>query len=143
VVIEMENINDWLKEDGRFTTLVQALQAVGLDTVLAKEGPFTLFAPTDEAFSRLPEGSMENLLGDKERLSEVLQYHVVSGLYMADDLAELQSLTTEQGGILPVSVNDDGALIVDQAEIVKEDVECANGVIQVIDLVLIPEIATR
>lgn len=137
----MGNIMDMLIEDGRFQKFVQTLETAEMDKMLREKGPFTVFAPTDDAFSQLMAATLEKLLEDTDRLTEVLAYHIADGLSMADDLAQMPSIETREGKTLPITVNDDGTLIVDNAEIVKEDIECGNGVIQAIDLVLIPDIS--
>jgi uncharacterized surface protein with fasciclin (FAS1) repeats len=124
-------------EDGRFTTLVAALQAAELDQALKGEGPFTVFAPTDEAFAALPEGTVEALLGDIPALTEILLYHVVQGKVMAADVVELSQAETLQGQSVQVMV-EDGKVMIDDAQVVLTDIEAANGVIHVIDAVILP-----
>ena len=121
---------------GDFNTLVTAVQAAGLVDTLKSDGPFTVFAPTDEAFARLPEGTIEALLKDKEKLTAILTYHVVPGKVMASDVAGLDSATTVQGQALPIST--ESGVQVGAANVVKTDIETSNGVIHVIDTVLIP-----
>lgn len=122
-----------------FETLVQAVQAAGLVDTLNGEGPFTVFAPTDDAFAKLPAGTLEALLADREALVAVLTYHVVPGKVMAADVIEAQQVSarTVQGEPLDVRVRD-GAVWVDQATVVTPDVEASNGVIHVIDTVILP-----
>ncbi len=122
---------------GNFTTLVKAVQAAGLVDVLKSEGPFTVFAPTDEAFAKLPAGALESLLQDKAKLTAILTYHVVPGRLMASDVVGKPEFSTVQGQNLRVTVGD--GVMVDQATIVKTDIGCSNGVIHVIDSVLIPQ----
>ncbi len=122
---------------GNFTTLVKAVQAAGLVDVLKSEGPFTVFAPTDEAFAKLPAGALESLLQDKAKLTAILTYHVVPGRLMASDVVGKPEVTTVQGQNLRVTAGD--GVMVDQATIVKTDIGCSNGVIHVIDSVLIPQ----
>ena len=114
---------------GSFNTLVQAVQAAGLVETLKGEGPFTVFAPTDAAFAKLPKGTLEGLLADKEKLTKVLTYHVVPGKVMAYDLIGKNSIDTVEGSAIPAN-----ALQVSQA-----DIAASNGVIHVIDQVLIPQ----
>ena len=121
---------------GSFDTLVEAVKAAGLVDTLKGEGPFTVFAPTDEAFAALPEGTLEGLLADKEKLAAVLTYHVVPGKVKAKDVAGLDSATTVQGGTLDIDTED--GVRVGGAKVVKADVAASNGVIHVIDTVLIP-----
>jgi len=122
---------------GNFDTLVTAVQAAGLVDTLKGEGPFTVFAPTDEAFAALPEADLNALLADPEALAEVLTYHVVSGKVMAADVVGLDSATTVQGSNIDISVSD-GGVKVDNANVVTTDIETSNGVIHVIDAVILP-----
>lgn len=123
---------------GSFNTLVAAVKAAGLVETLKGEGPFTVFAPTDEAFAKLPEGTVENLLKpeNKEKLIAVLTYHVVPGKLMAADVVKATELTTVNGKAAKISTAK-GATI-DAANIVKTDIECSNGVVHVIDAVILP-----
>ena len=119
-----------------FETLVTALKAAGLVDTLKGDGPFTIFAPTDAAFEALPEGTLESLLADKEKLTAVLTYHVVPGKMMASDVVGESTLTTVQGGTL--SVDASNGVQVGGATVVATDVVGSNGVIHVIDSVHIP-----
>jgi uncharacterized surface protein with fasciclin (FAS1) repeats len=121
---------------GSFNTLVTAIKAAGLVDVLKGPGPFTVFAPTDEAFAKLPEGTLEALLADKDKLTPVLTYHVVPGAMMASDVVSLSSAATVRGKEL--TIRTDHGVMVDNAKVVKTDVTASNGVIHVIDTVLIP-----
>ena len=121
---------------GNFDTLVTAIKAAGLVETLKGDGPFTVFAPTDEAFAKLPEGTLEALLQDKEKLTAVLTYHVVSGKVMAKDVVKLQSAETVSGK--SVTVDTSSGVKVNNATVVKTDILASNGVIHVIDTVLIP-----
>ncbi len=123
--------------DGRFTTLVAALQAAGLDSALRGNGPFTVFAPTDAAFAALPAGTVEALLADIPTLQSILLYHVVPGKVLSDEVVSLGGLATLQGGSVRITVNENGVFINDAAVIIT-DIETYNGVIHVIDTVLIP-----
>ena len=123
--------------DGRFTTLVTALQAAELDTVLSGDDKFTVFAPTDDAFAKLPEGTLDSLLADIPSLKDVLLYHVTSGSVMAGDVVSLDSAATLQGQEVDISVMGD-AVMVDEANVVITDIIASNGVIHVIDAVLLP-----
>jgi transforming growth factor-beta-induced protein len=123
--------------DAGFNTLVAAVQAAELEAVLRSAGPFTIFAPTDEAFDALPEGALEDLLNDPEALATILTYHVVAGRLFASDLSNGMELTTVEGRTVTVSLN--GGAQVNAANIVATDVFTSNGVIHVIDAVLIPE----
>ncbi len=122
---------------GSFKTLVAALQAAGLDEVLKGKGPFTVFAPTDEAFAKLPAGAVEALLKDKAKLKAVLTYHVVAGDVKAADVVKLKSAKTVQGQ--SVAIDATKGVMIDDAKVVKADIACANGVIHVIDTVLMPK----
>ena len=124
--------------DGRFTTLVAAVQAAKLDGALSGPGPFTVFAPTDDAFKKLPNGTVASLLKDPEgQLKQILLYHVVSGQYMASDVVKVTTVKTLQGGNLTINVTKD-AVYVDNAKVVITDIKTDNGVIHVIDAVLLP-----
>jgi uncharacterized surface protein with fasciclin (FAS1) repeats len=122
---------------GSFTTLVSAVQAADLVDALKGEGPFTVFAPTDEAFAALPAGALDGLLADIPALSDVLLYHVVPGKVMAADVVELTSATTLQGSDLTITVEGDKVMI-NGATVVQTDIVASNGVIHVIDAVLLP-----
>ena len=135
--VPQKDIVDTAVGAGNFTTLVKAVQAAGLVDVLKSEGPFTVFAPTDEAFAKLPAGALESLLQDKAKLTAILTYHVVPGRLMASDVVGKPEFTTVQGQNLRVTVGD--GVMVDQSTIVKTDIGCSNGVIHVIDSVLIPQ----
>lgn len=124
-------------EDGRFTTLVAALDAAGLVETLQGEGPFTVFAPTDDAFAKLPEGTVEALLADPEALTNILLYHVVSGKVMAADVVNLTSAETINGTDVQIMVKD-GNVFLNDAQVIITDIEASNGVIHVIDTVLLP-----
>lgn len=125
---------------GDFTTLAKALQAAGLVEALQGEGPFTVFAPTDAAFAKLPEGTLETLLKpeNRDRLASVLKYHVVSGRVYSDQALEAGSAATLQGGKLRIRMDGEHARV-GAARLVKTDLEASNGVIHVVDEVLLPE----
>jgi uncharacterized surface protein with fasciclin (FAS1) repeats len=123
-------------EAGSFTTLAKALTAAGLVETLKGPGPFTVFAPTDEAFAKLPAGTLEALLADKARLTQVLTYHVVPGTVMAADVVKLSSAKTVQGQNVTITARD--GVKVDRANVVKTDIVATNGVIHVIDAVILP-----
>jgi uncharacterized surface protein with fasciclin (FAS1) repeats len=135
------SIVDIAVADGRFTTLVAAVQAAGLVDTLAGEGPFTVFAPTDDAFAALPAGTVEGLLGDIPALTQVLLYHVVSGSVMAADVVNLTSATTVQGSDITISVRDGEVYLNDTVKVIITDIVASNGVIHVIDGVLLPPAA--
>ena len=132
-----KTIVDIAVEDGRFTTLVAALQAAELDSVLAGEGPFTVFAPTDDAFGKLPEGTVASLLETIPALKNILLYHVVSGNVLAADVVTLESATTLQGQTVSISVMGDVVKIND-SQVIITDIQGSNGTIHVIDTVLLP-----
>jgi uncharacterized surface protein with fasciclin (FAS1) repeats len=136
--VTMANIVDTAVGAGSFTTLVAAVQAAGLDETLASGGPFTVFAPTDEAFAKLPAGTVEGLLADKDKLTAVLTYHVVSGKVMAADVVSLTEAPTVQGQNINIDASNGGVRIND-ASVVQTDIECDNGVIHVIDSVILPQ----
>jgi uncharacterized surface protein with fasciclin (FAS1) repeats len=123
---------------GSFNTLVTAVKAAGLVETLSGEGPFTVFAPTDDAFAKLPEGTIPALLKDKDKLTAILTYHVVAGNVMAKDVVNLTSAKTVNGQSLTIMVKD-GTVMVDGAKVVKTDIVCSNGVIHVIDSVVLPK----
>ncbi len=122
---------------GSFDTLVAAVKAAGLVETLQSDGPFTVFAPTDEAFSKLPEGAVESLLANPDQLREVLLYHVVPGRVMAADVVNLDHATTAQGQDLVIRTSD-GSVSINEARVTTADIETSNGVIHVIDSVLLP-----
>ncbi len=123
---------------GSFETLVAAVQAAELVDTLKGEGPFTVFAPTDEAFAALPEGTVETLLKpeNKDQLIAVLTYHVVPGKVMSGDLSDDMTAATVQGG--EVTIDLDNGVMVNDASVVQADIETSNGVIHVIDKVILP-----
>jgi uncharacterized surface protein with fasciclin (FAS1) repeats len=134
---EQMNIVETATEAGSFTTLVMALEEANLTETLSGEGPFTVFAPTDEAFEALPEGTLDELLQDEEALTAVLTYHVVSGEYTASDIADMESLPTVQGEDINVTVEDENVMVND-ANVTTTDIETSNGIIHVIDSVMLP-----
>ena len=134
---ELGTIAEVAVANGRFGTLVAALQAAGLVETLLGEGPFTVFAPTDDAFAKLPEGTVESLLADVPALTEILLYHVVTGRVEAADVVALDSADTVQGAEVSISV-DGNAVMVNDAQVIITDIEASNGVIHVIDSVLLP-----
>ena len=136
---DRKDIVDTAVGAGSFKTLVAAVQAAGLVETLKGAGPFTVFAPTDEAFAKLPAGTVESLLKpeNKEKLVAVLTYHVVPGKVMAADVVKLTEAPTVQGSKAKVKVVD-GTVMIDSAKVVKTDIETSNGVIHVIDAVILP-----
>ena len=140
VTAKAADIVDTAVSAGKFNTLVTAVKAAGLVETLKGKGPFTVFAPTDEAFAKLPAGTVEDLLKpeNKEKLVAVLTYHVVPGKIMAKDIAGKKAMVdTVQGGKL--SVDATKGVKVDQAEVISTDIEASNGVIHVIDAVVLPK----
>jgi len=137
--IVMHNIIDTAVAAGNFKTLAAALTAAGLVDTLAGTGPFTVFAPTDEAFAKLPEGTVEKLLKDVPKLKAILTYHVVSGKVMAADVMKLdgKSAKTVNGAELNIATQG-GVKLNSNVHVTKTDIECSNGVIHVVDVVLIP-----
>jgi transforming growth factor-beta-induced protein len=138
--METSDIVDTAINDGRFTTLVAAVQAADLVDTLKGEGPFTVFAPTDDAFAALPEGTLDTLLmpENKQQLTDILLYHVVPGKVMAADVVDLTSAPTALGKDATVKVEDGKVFLNDNVEIIITDIETSNGVIHVIDSVLLP-----
>jgi|SRR5271166_3501621 len=124
----------------KFNTLVAAVKAAGLVDTLKGPGPYTVFAPTDEAFAKLPAGTIETLLKpeNKDKLRSILLYHVVAGKVMAEDVVTLSSAKTAEGEELTIKVVN-GGVMVDNAHVIKTDIPTSNGVIHVIDTVLIPK----
>lgn len=135
-----KDIVDVAAENGSFTILAAAIKAGGLVETLKGKGPFTVFAPTDEAFAKLPEGTVEMLLKpeNKDKLVAVLTYHVVAGKVTASDVAKMDSGTTVQGQKVMIKLEDDKVMVND-AHVIKADIEASNGVIYVIDKVLLPK----
>ena len=138
-VVRAADIVDTAVKAGSFETLVAAVKAGGLVEVLKGDGPFTVFAPTDEAFKKLPAGTVESLLKpeNKEKLVEILKYHVVAGKVMAADVVKLTSADTLAGKKVTIKVID-GKVLVNASTVAKADIACDNGVIHVIDAVLMP-----
>jgi uncharacterized surface protein with fasciclin (FAS1) repeats len=133
-----KDIVDTAVAAGSFGTLVAAVQAAGLVDTLKGEGPFTVFAPTDEAFAALPEGTVETLLKpeNKDQLTAILTYHVVAGKVMSGDLSDGMMAATVQGG--EVTIKTEGGVMVNDANVTAADIEASNGVIHVIDKVIMP-----
>ncbi|MEE4602562.1 MAG: fasciclin domain-containing protein [Desulfobacteraceae bacterium] len=134
------DIVDTAVKAGSFNTLVAAVQAAGLAETLKGEGPFTVFAPTDDAFAKLPAGTLDDLLKpeNKDKLAAILTYHVVSGKVMAKDVMTMKEAKTVNGQSVMVSMDADTVMI-DNAKVVNADIECSNGVIHVIDTVILPK----
>lgn len=137
---QSKDIVDTAVEARTFNSLVTALKAAGLVETLKGKGPFTVFAPTDEAFAKLPPGTLDDLLKpqNKDRLTKILTYHVVSGRLMASDVVELKSAKTLSGESLQIQ-SAGGTVTVNGARVIKTDITASNGVIHVIDAVLLPK----
>jgi uncharacterized surface protein with fasciclin (FAS1) repeats len=135
----MHDIIDTAVAAGSFKTLAAAVTAAGLVPTLKGEGPFTVFAPTDEAFAKLPEGTVEALLADLPKLTAILTYHVVAGKVMAADVMTMdgQSAATVNGAMVAIST-EDGVHLNGASKVVTTDIDCTNGVIHVIDTVMMP-----
>jgi uncharacterized surface protein with fasciclin (FAS1) repeats len=136
---DTKDIVDTAVAAGSFKTLATALEAAGLVDTLKGAGPFTVFAPTDEAFAKLPAGTLESLLKpeNKAKLQRILTYHVVSGKVMASDVVRLQSAKAVSGDTIRIATRN-GSVTVDNARVVKTDIIASNGVIHVIDAVILP-----
>ncbi len=132
----MPTIVDVAIQAGQFNTLVEAVKAAGLVETLSGEGPFTVFAPTDEAFAKIPADTLQAVLNDREKLTAILTYHVVPGKLMASDVVRSSQLQTVQGQSITVST--EGGVRVDDANVIQTDIEADNGVIHVIDAVIMP-----
>lgn len=132
-----KDIVDTAVSAGNFNTLATALEAAGLVDTLKSEGPFTVFAPTDEAFAKIPKETLDGILADKDKLTAILTYHVVAGKVMASDVVNLASAETVQGQ--SITIDTSAGVMVDNAKVVATDIEASNGVIHVIDTVIIPK----
>lgn len=132
-----KDIVDTAVAAGNFNTLATALEAADLVDTLKSEGPFTVFAPTDEAFAKIPKDQLDSILADKELLTSILTYHVVAGKVMAADVAGLTTAKTVQGQ--SISIDTSAGVKVDNANVVATDIVASNGVIHVIDTVIIPK----
>lgn len=139
VLADSTTIASVLRTDDRFTTLATAMDSAGLDSTLASGGPYTLFAPTNDAFDKLPEGTVPDLLDreNRERLRTILRHHVISENLRSEDVADLTMITTLEGTQIPVSA-DDQTLRAGRATVLDADIVTGNGVIHVIDAVLRP-----
>jgi len=135
-VTHLADIVDTAVSAGSFTTLVAAVKAAGLVDTLKGPGPFTVFAPTDEAFAKLPAGTVDSLLKDIPKLKKILTYHVVSGKVMAADAAKLKSAKTVEGSEIKIDASN--GVKINDSTVTKADIAADNGVIHVIDAVLLP-----
>jgi uncharacterized surface protein with fasciclin (FAS1) repeats len=137
VLAQPKDIVDTAVAAGSFKTLAQLLTAAELVDVMKRPGPYTVFAPTDEAFARVPKATLDALAKDKAKLAEVLKYHVLTSKWSSDDIKLVKQTGTVQGR--PVSFGSvGGALTVNGAKVVKADIDCSNGMVHVIDTVLLP-----
>lgn len=133
----MKNLVDTAIDAGTFTKLVQAVQAAGLAEALSGPGPYTVFAPNDDAFAILPAGTLESLLSDIPKLRDILMYHVLEGKFNAADVMKMTSAKTLQGQAVSITTKD--GVQVNEATVIKPDIETENGVIHVIDRVIMPK----
>lgn len=136
---DMPNLIETATAAGNFKTLLSAIDATGVRDLLESEGSMTVFAPTDDAFAKLPNGALDDLLHDLPKLKRIVMYHVLSGDARSDDLAQIDEAPTEEGSILAVS-HSNGTVKVNDATVIKADILADNGVIHVIDGVLMPAI---
>jgi uncharacterized surface protein with fasciclin (FAS1) repeats len=132
----MKNIIETASDNPDFSTLVTAIKAAGLIETLSGSGPFTVFAPNNAAFAKIPESKLESLLADKEKLASVLTYHVVAGKVMSKDVMTMERAETIEGSNIKIDAEDN--VMINNARIIKADLLCSNGVIHVIDTVLMP-----
>lgn len=132
----MKNLVQTAIDIGYLKILVKVLREAGLIDILSDKGPFTIFAPTDKAFAKLPIDKLENIINDKEKLTEILTYHIISKEVMVNQVFNLKKTNTVNGKDL--SINAKKRFKVDNAKIIKKDIQCTNGIIHIIDEVLIP-----
>ncbi|NEQ28666.1 MAG: fasciclin domain-containing protein [Microcoleus sp. SIO2G3] len=132
----MADLVETASQAGSFTTLLAAAEAAGLVDLLKSPGPFTILAPTDDAFAALPEGTVDALLQDVPKLKRILMYHVLAGEVLAENLAELEEAETEEGSVVAIDHGD--SLKVNEATVTQTDILADNGVIHVIDGVIMP-----
>lgn len=133
----MKNIIETAIGNSDFSTLVTAIKAAGLVDTLSGTGPFTVFAPTNAAFAKIPEATLNAVLADKMKLTSILTYHVVARKVMSKDVATMTEAATVQGSKINIDTKD--GVMINDAKVTKADIECSNGVIHVIDTVLMPE----
>ena len=138
VMFGKKDIVDIAVEDGRFNTLVAAVKAAGLVDTLKGKGPFTVLAPTDDAFNKLPEGTVEGLLNDIPALKNILLYHVVPAKAMSCDVMKMTSADTAQGKKVNIGVLEGSVILNGESKVIVADVEAKNGVIHAIDTVILP-----
>lgn len=133
----MSNIIETVTKAGNFKTLVEAVKTAGLTNTLTGPGPFTVFAPTDEAFAKLPKGTVESLLKDPTQLKKILTYHVVSGKHNSHEIVKVETLKTVEGQNIHIHTKD--GVKVNDAHVVKADIASDNGLIHAIDTVIMPK----
>lgn len=133
----MANLVETATQAGNFKTLLAAVEAAGLNEMLTGEGSITVLAPTDAAFAKLPDGTLDELLQDIPKLKRVVMYHLISGDVRSDDLAQIDEAPTEEGSIVAIN-HSNGSIKVNDSTVTKMDILTANGVIHVIDAVLMP-----
>ena len=133
----MKNLIQTAISAGNFKIFINVIQEAGLFDTLSTDGPYTIFAPNDEAFSKLPAGTLENLIHDKEKLTDILTYHVIPNKVMASQVSNLKTANTINGKKLTIKKSSD--LKIDSAKVIKTNINCTNGVIHVIDEVLLPK----
>jgi uncharacterized surface protein with fasciclin (FAS1) repeats len=132
------NILETAAAAGNFTKLLAAIDAAELEDTLNGDGPFTVLAPNDSAFAKIPENDLQELLEDKDKLTKVLTYHVIAGKNMAKDVTEMTSAKTIEGSDVTIA-SENGEVKVNDAKVLKRDIDCDNGVIHVLDTVLMPK----
>ena len=133
----MKSIVETAISAGNFKILINAIQEAGLKDILSVEGPYTIFAPNDDAFSKLPDGFLNKILQDKEKLTEILTYHVMSNKILSKQVSNLKKAKTANGK--EISINTKNGVKINEASVIKADIKCKNGVIHVIDKVLLPD----
>jgi uncharacterized surface protein with fasciclin (FAS1) repeats len=133
----MKNIINTARSDTKFSTLVTAIVAAGLVETLEGAGPFTVFAPTNDAFAKIPESTLQGLLKDIPKLNSILTYHVMNGKVASKDITATDNAKTVEGSVLKISTNQ--GVMVNNATVTVADIECSNGVIHAIDTVLMPQ----
>lgn len=134
-----KDICETAKAAGSFETLGKLVKAAGLEETIKGKGPLTVFAPTDEAFAKIPKDKLDSLLNDKAKLKEILMYHVVMGEVMAAEASKLESAKTAQGSTVRIS-SKNGNVMINESRVTKADIRASNGVIHVIDTVLMPSV---
>lgn len=132
----MKNIIETAISNPEFSTLVTAIKAADLVTALSDTGPFTVFAPTNAAFEKIPKETLDAVLADKAKLTSILKYHVIVGKLMSKDIASMEEASTLEGSM--VTVHAERGIKINTAQVTSPDIECSNGVIHVIDTVLMP-----